>query len=247
MRKNNMKQKYNKPSYGILIKVIVGIILLVTLGILLYKFFNTSKENFNTLSDDKIELHNFPEGKDIDGDNGIFTKETNIEENGITYTKYTLKEAFELKTNTFIKILSETVIIDGNNIELDCPDNFKGLIQNGDINNNNGYSNVTIQNFKLIGGSIGWDSISGFICQDYFSRGAVNNRIQNCYTTGNILSQYSSGGICGAACGRSGKVTITNCYTTGDILGSGTGGICGSGCGFGGTVIITNCYTTGVI
>ena len=86
MLKYNMLKNYKK----IIIKILVSFVLIVVIGLILYKLINTLKENFNTINlNDNIELNNFPGAKTIDGENGIFNKEDGIVENNTTYTKYT--------------------------------------------------------------------------------------------------------------------------------------------------------------
>jgi hypothetical protein len=76
-------------------------------------------------------------------------------------------------------------------------------------------------------------------------------KIENCYTTGNIIG-YGAGGICGSGTGIDTKevevkIKIENCYTTGNVNGisyNNAGGICGTNTN---NTTIQNCYTTGII
>ncbi len=161
------------------------------------------------------------------------------------YTNLTFRNS-----NQYFIMGSEYIIFDGDNkkITIDNVLNYPGLIQNGTFSNN-GYSNVTIKNLGIetSGTSTLSSSSSGWVTQFYFSKGAINNIIDNCYSTGEI-SDYRSGGISGASTGVGGHCTISNCYSTGIISGNEASGICSSGAGQNsGNCIITNCYSTGNI
>ena len=97
-----------------------------------------------------------------------------------------------------------------------------------------GYSNGTIMNVGIEGGSVTGKVSVGGVC-------GWNNfgTISNCYNTGNVTGNDNNsyvGGVCGYNC----VGTISNCYNRGTVSGSGNcvGGVCGFTTG--GT--IANCY-----
>jgi hypothetical protein len=141
-------------------------------------------------------------------------------------------------------------IVDGNIpiITIDGVPDYPGLIQNGGgLFLSNGYNNITIQNIgvKSINGSTLADQ-GGWVCQNNFARGASNNNIINCYSTGYIVP--GSGGIVGIyAASNGGSLTIDKCFSTG-FIDNEAGGIVGNNAAdTGGTITITNCYSIGEI
>ena len=173
-------------------------------------------------------------------------------------------------TRYFI-IGSQYITIDGsfNNVYLSNISNHKGLIQNGTGQytftqgtgswapeytvEKNGFSNTTLKNINLnISGGCLISEYAGFLCQAYYSRGAINNSITRCNTIREDFFYQSDaatnfGGIAGAYSSFSGgKLSITQCFTTVDIYGGG-GCITGSFTGYGGNTFIGNCYSTGAI
>ena len=152
---------------------------------------------------------------------------------------------------------SDNITFDGQNNEINITAiDWLGLILNGtvdgDVVNTSGKNNITIQNIGITTSGAGSLSIGGgYITQQGFAGNALNNVINNCYSTGTINGIWS-GGICGYANAINGiLVSITNCYTTGIISGDGAGGICGKCFAVGESadqnVNISNCYSTGTI
>jgi hypothetical protein len=142
-------------------------------------------------------------------------------------------------------------------ITIDNINSYLGFIKNGGYGDStppvlhDGYNNITIQNIgiKSISGSTLADQ-GGWVCQTHFGRGASNNNIINCYSTGDIIP--GSGGIVGTkAASNGGSLTINKCFSTG-FIDNEAGGIVGNNAAYGdggpdGTITITNCYSTGVI
>lgn len=139
---------------------------------------------------------------------------------------------------------SNNITYDGNNktMTISSVIPFYGLIRNG-TSGSSGYNNVTCQNFIISNSSSTLDNLGGWLCQNYFGKGATGCIITNCSSNGSIST--GSGGIVGAYCGvDSGSVTISKCYSIGN--GTSSGGIAGNGTGNNaGNVTITNCYTNG--
>ena len=137
-------------------------------------------------------------------------------------------------------------------ITIDGVPNYPGFIQNGGgFLVSNGWDDITVQNIgvKSINGSTLADQ-GGWVCQNNFARGASNNNIINCYSTGYIVP--GSGGIVGTqAASYGGSLNISKCFSTG-FIDNEAGGILGNNAAYGGsgpigTIAITNCYSTGVI
>lgn len=150
-----------------------------------------------------------------------------------------------------IQFGSESLKNDGTRpiITIDGVVDYPGLIQNGnDINN--GYDNIYVFNLdvRAINGSTLYASEgpgSGWVCQQYFGKGASNNYIINCSSDGPI--NFLCGGIVGPYSGNeSGQLTIIGCSSSG-IIDFDAGGIIGSNCGSNGNVIIESCWSTGEI
>jgi hypothetical protein len=139
-----------------------------------------------------------------------------------------------------IQFGSTSLNIDGTRptITISGVTDYPGLIENGNINN--GKNNITIVNLVVDGttsiliSSAGWIAISGF------SKNAVNNKIINCSSIGDITTY--SGGICGSA-GRNCNLTIIGCTSSGNI-GQIAGGIIG-GTSPDSILIIEQCTSSG--
>ncbi len=131
---------------------------------------------------------------------------------------------------------------------------YNGLVKNGDPNLA-GFSNTTVKNIGVesVGSTLA--SNSGWVCQNYYSYEALNNKITNCYSTGHITNP-NSGGIVGyyAAASNStavkseyASIYVSNCWSSGNITGRFSGGIFASYAGKKGKAYATNCYSTGSI
>ncbi len=131
---------------------------------------------------------------------------------------------------------------------------YNGLVKNGDPNLA-GFSNTTVKNIGVesVGSTLA--SNSGWVCQNYYSYEALNNKIINCYSTGNITNP-NSGGIVGyyAAASNStavkneyASIYVSNCWSSGNITGRFSGGIFASYAGKKGKAYATNCFSTGSI
>ena len=128
---------------------------------------------------------------------------------------------------------SEYITIDGksNNVTITDVTGYLGLIQNGtSANNGNGKRNITVKNINTrISGSSTLAREGGWICQSYFGKGALDNKIENCSNKG-AVSHIDAGGICGFSAGYNGTCSLTNCYNTGAVSADASG-ICGGGAG----------------
>lgn len=180
--------------------------------------------------------------------------------------------------NQYFQINSEKIQFGSQNINNDSTiptitiqvPYWDGLITNG-TELIDGFSNIRIYNLFIDGSGNSTQITGGWLCKQFFGRGAINNYIINCgssgtingggitgsYTASNsgqlhIIGCYSygtvenagSGGIIGKECGdSSGNIYIDSCWTTGLIDGNNTGGIAGEN----NYVTITNCYSTGII
>ena len=135
----------------------------------------------------------------------------------------------------------------GHTIDISGVPDFNGLFRNG-TTGENGKNDITIKNLGVTSsGTTTLETTAGWICQSYFGRDASNNKIENCYSNGQIPE--NGGGICGSHTGdSSGNVIVSNCYSLGDISGNKAGGICGLDAGSNsGTVTVTNCYSDGSV
>jgi hypothetical protein len=136
-------------------------------------------------------------------------------------------------------------------ITIESVTSYPGFFRNG-TTNNNGNSNVTVQNFNITQTSSTLLSVSnnrnGWLCSSNFSKGVANNLIKNCTNSGAISGQ-SVGGIVGGNAGcYNGFATITNCSNSGAISGSYAGGVVGWQSGYNnGAATITNCTNSGAI
>jgi hypothetical protein len=152
-------------------------------------------------------------------------------------------------SSQYFVINSEYIIFDGDNhtVLIDNVTNFNGFIKNGS-NSFSGYSNVTIKNIGIItSGTSTLSNNNSWLTHYYYSSNAINNLIDNCYSTGIISNSYTAG-ISAPLTANNGYCTISNCYSTGDISGNESSGICGSGAGRdNGNCVIINCYSTGNI
>jgi hypothetical protein len=174
-------------------------------------------------------------------------------------------------SSDYIQFGSDSLNGDGSRPEITINNvtNYPGLIWNGD-SGNNGYSYIKVLNLKVLStGTTSLASPAGWIGHSYFAKGATNNFIINCSSTGeitsrsggivgeqvggelNIYNSSSTGIISGARAGgivgsidNIGNVSLNSCSSTGAISGSETGGIIGRN-GINSTV--ANCYSTGII
>jgi hypothetical protein len=109
-----------------------------------------------------------------------------------------------------------------------------------------GYSDTTVRNIN-VNGITQLSISSGWIGQQYYGSGTINNKIENCTSSGMIVN--SAGGIIGTRAGyNNGQVTISNCTSSGIINGTYGGGIMGAYAGnINGQVTISNCTSSGII
>jgi hypothetical protein len=126
--------------------------------------------------------------------------------------------------------------------------NYPGLIQNG-TSGASGNSNINVFNLEVL--SIGATTLAigaGWLCQSNFGNSALNNYIINCYSTGEILGQYSGGIVGSSAASNGGNLTIIGCSSSGVISGEQSGGIVGFDSATGlGTLTIQSCWSSGII
>lgn len=132
-------------------------------------------------------------------------------------------------------------------ITIDTTTDYNGLINNN-FNAGSGYNNIYVFNLEIrtINGAA-LDTDGGWIGQPYFGKGASNNFIVNCSSTGPIID--GGGGIIGAysGSGPGASLYIIGCSSSGD-LGTYSGGIIGFYAGqSGGQVICESCWSTGTI
>jgi hypothetical protein len=147
---------------------------------------------------------------------------------------------------------------------------YPGFIKNGGIGLLNiGYINITIVNLVFDGTNFSPIQAGGWLAQQYFSNGAINNKVVNCSSKGTILT---GGGIVGPSSARNGgslyivncssscsaqtttaagivggnaqNVSVVNCFSTGNFAGYSCGGIFGDSCI---NCTATNCYSLGNI
>jgi hypothetical protein len=153
--------------------------------------------------------------------------------------------------STNLQIGSSSLNVDGSRPTITITDvtNFTGFITNYD--GTKGFNNISIYNLIIspsgtttLGGDGGW------LTRTNFGKGALNNLIENCTSTGAIPA---GGGICagytsGNASGVGGQLTIRNCNSTGAISAT-CGGIVGynSGQGAGTQITCENCSSSGSI
>jgi len=183
--------------------------------------------------------------------NNISSYPITLNYTGLSTGNVYLTTDFNVSSSSFYFIIgSPNITFDGSNknILMNEVTGYLGLFNNG-TGSVNGYSNITIKNINILNNS-GTNTLAndaGWICHSFFSRGAINNLLDNLFTNC-IISRPRSGGICGRSCGfNGGNVTISNCSSSGNI-GESSGGICGQSCGQAyGNVTIINCYSTGEI
>ena len=195
-----------------------------------------------------LDILNSTEDKPMDGNYRVSLEYYYNNGNIIDFEGYGIAALsdFEITSNKSFEIKKPDMIFDGQNYTITITGNdFSGLFQNGNYDSVtkkfiNGQENITIKNFKIDGSGATLAESGGWLCQQYFSYNATNNKIENCSSSGDI-STYG-GGICGSGAGYfNGNLTIEKCYTTGSIS-TDAGGICGNQAGdSGGTVTVTNC------
>jgi hypothetical protein len=194
----------------------------------------------------------------------------------VTDITLTSADQFFICGTNNIQIGSTSLNVDGTRPKIDISgvSDYLGLIQNGN-DSNNGYNNVNVFNLEVraVGGSTLYVSEgpgSGWVCQQYFGKGATGNYVVNCYSDGpiNIICggivgpysgsgsgaqltiigcsssgqiDYLGGGIAGLRCGSNGgNIRIASSWSTGDISGNDSGGIVGSGVAADGGYILLN-------
>jgi|688.fasta_scaffold50313_5 hypothetical protein len=169
-------------------------------------------------------------------------------------TDITLSNSFDyfLCSSDGIQFGSTSLNINGTRptINIDGVSDYPGLINNN-FNSGNGYNNIYVFNLKVIainGATLANDGNGpAWIGQSYFGKGASNNYIVNCSSTGPIIND--GGGIVGGYCGSQSGATlyIIGCSSSGD-LGTYSGGIVGFNAGEnGGQVTCEKCWSTGSI
>ncbi len=146
-----------------------------------------------------------------------------------------------------IQFGSTSVLADGfrPKIRIDGVTNYPGLIKNGD-SSFSGYDNIHIYNLEVLSiNSTSLLSNSGWVAQNYFGKGSVDNYIINCSSDGDIPTY--GGGIVGeyAGIGSGSSLTIIGCSSSGAIE-QYAGGIVGSNAGSsGGSCICISSWSTG--
>jgi hypothetical protein len=149
--------------------------------------------------------------------------------------------------SSYIQFGNETLDVGGARGTITAADatNYPGFIRNGTISSS-GYGFIKIVNLQVLAsGSSTLVTNGGWIAQSYYSKGAINNYIINCYSNGNITN--GGGGIVGEYAGSaSGNLHIIACNTTG-IIEVDSGGIAGRYAGDSGTILIEKCSSSGNI
>lgn len=157
-------------------------------------------------------------------------------------------------SNHYIEILSNDVIIDGNNHKIKTNNNLtivKGLIKNGYFNSGldfrSGANNVQIRNMKYYG-SADISTFDGFVFQKYFGYGSKDILVEYIENYADINS-FNSGGIAGSFFGvQAEEVRLINCKNFGKINGQNSGGIAGSSFLLNGFIAeVSNCVNAGEI
>ncbi len=166
--------------------------------------------------------------------------------------------------NKYFIIGSENIIFDGANKTVTIsgftnPNFYLGLLKNGD-SGVVGKSNVTVKNLNVTNSGSILQSNGGWVIQQYFGNGAIDNIIEYCNSDSTCQigtgARNGCGGICGRVGGRFGlsvgigefsTILIRNCISAGSILGTVSGGIVGSNSGNGGSCTIKNCISFGNI
>jgi len=128
-------------------------------------------------------------------------------------------------------------------ITVDGVPNYPGFIRNGSLLAN-GFNRSNVSNIGVspAGGST-LATGAGWVCQEYFGKGATSCFITNCWSSGDIPA--NCGGIVGRNCAilAGSDCYISQCHSLGDI-GTNSGGICGTTIG---NIIIVSCYSSGDI
>ena len=147
----------------------------------------------------------------------------------------------------YFKIGSHNITIIGHrdhNISIADTTNYNGLIQNGTMDFS-GYDNITVKYIQIVSSNSGLGETAGWICQRYFGKGSLNNKIEYC-TNWCDINGNGGGGICGQYAGSSSGTCIINaCTSHGNVIGVNASGICGSFSGNNGKCEITNCSNSG--
>jgi hypothetical protein len=176
-------------------------------------------------------------------------------------TDYPLKVLFE--TDITLSTSSSYFICDSGNIQfgstslkndgtrpvitIDGVTDYPGLIQNGSLGSN-GYNYIYVYNTKVdVSNGSTLAEGGGWIGQSYFGKGASNNNIVNCSSTGDI--SVGGGGIVGSYAGSSfgSDLYLMGCSSSGAI-GRDGGGIVGQAGGNNyGNVFCRYCWSTGDI
>lgn len=149
-----------------------------------------------------------------------------------------------------IQVGNEVVNADGSRPIITVPkDNYDGVFYNG-ASGTNGKNQIYIYNLVIDGAGHTTQIGAGWLGRQYFGRGATNNYIINCSSSGDLPGGASgSGGILGAFAGSETGATLylTGCSSSG-AMGQLDGGIVGGYAALsGGTITCTQCWSTGVI
>jgi hypothetical protein len=128
-------------------------------------------------------------------------------------------------------------------------DDYDGVFYNG-ASGTNGKNDIYIYNLVINGTGRTTQIGAGWLGRQYFGRGATNNYIINCSSSGDLPGGASgSGGILGAFAGSGTGATLylTACSSSG-AMGQLDGGIVGGYAALtGGTITCTQCWSTGAI
>ncbi len=155
--------------------------------------------------------------------------------------------------STNIQFGSQTLNVNGTRpiITVSNVTNYTGFIENGS-SGADGYNNVSIYNLVITPtGTTTQNTDGGWVCRTNFCKGATNNLVVNCSSSGTI----KGGGIVGGFAARLGSpslavasLTVRGCTSSGDITAT-CGGIVGynSGTNNGCSITVENCSSSGTI
>jgi len=138
------------------------------------------------------------------------------------------------------------------NITIDGVSGYPGFFKNGGwlwMNENDGKSNITVQNFNIISSNNSTlGNYTGWLCMGKYGINSYNNVVKNCSNFGDVTG-IQSGGVIGPHLSNAGTSTIINCANYGNIYDNyQQGGVIGPSCGKNNSSVdITNCLNYGYV
>jgi hypothetical protein len=137
-------------------------------------------------------------------------------------------------------------------ITIDGVTGYPGFFKNGGwlwMNENDGKSNITVQNFNIISSNNSTlGNYTGWLCMGTYGINSYNNVVKNCSNFGAVTG-IQSGGVIGPHLSKAGTSTIINCANYGNIYDNyQQGGVIGPSCGKNNSSVdITNCLNYGYV